>query len=259
MTSSSGYPELPFALPLEDVLPTYLKGGAAHSDAVLSLVGLVSRGAKDGLWLLYPSLDMSRRLEIAESDILDFEKLSAEQSPFGRLGGTRVSVRKNAAIASTRVNTRAAEDEFDLDIRLGAGKSTPKEICEDTVDGTTCGGTCDADCGNITEDCASDACSAGCHPKTPACNVPTDAATCRTICKQHTCAVTCAATCANTCPATCANTCAATCANTCAATCANTCHTCATKCKQPTCPPNCPIETVACTHVTCGNQPACRL
>jgi hypothetical protein len=234
---------------LEDALPAYLKSGSGDG-GVLPLTGLVSRSAQEGHWLIYPSLDMGRRLEIAEADILDFEPLSAEQSPFGRLGGTRVLVRKNAVIATTRVSARAgqaAEDEFDLDIRLGAGKSTPKDTCEGSEDGTTCGLKCETD-GCDTNGCETDGC------QTDGCETVGCTAGCLTAGCAPTHANTCKATCAPTCLNTCAPTCKATCANTCAAT----CHTCETKCQTPTCPPHCKPETAACTHVTCGNQPACR-
>lgn len=90
-----------------------------------SFVGLLGRSPKPGYWLLYLNLDMSRSVEIAESDIVHAEKLSPEQSPFGGLGGTRVFVKRDAHVTHTATQTQeastAAPDEFDLDIRTGAG------------------------------------------------------------------------------------------------------------------------------------------
>jgi len=89
-----------------------------------SFVGLLGRSPKPGYWLLYLNLDMSRSVEIAESDIVHAEKLSPEQSPFGGLGGTRVFVKRDAHVTHNATQTHKASetapDEFDLDVRLGA-------------------------------------------------------------------------------------------------------------------------------------------
>ena len=248
-------------MPLEDALPDYLKGvSVGAAGGVLPLTGFVNRGAKDGEWLLYTGLDMSRHLEITEADILDFERLSPEESPFGRLGGTRVFVRNNADV---RAAQQSVGDEFDLDIRIAGIQAAAKEICEGTEGGTTCAAEC---AGNTAIPCT-DNCTIGCPPPT-----------------QHTCPTDCGATCKDTCAtcnqktcqtcnthcnqATC-HTCATKChQNTCDQTCNQaTCHTCATKCNQNTChtchtcKPVCdtgPGDTcAACTHVTCGHQPGC--
>ena len=256
---------LPWMPPTEEPLPHYLKrGGADQCDSALPLTGLVRRAPKPGRWLIHTTLDMIRCLEVAESDIVDFETLTAEQSPFGRMGGTRVLVKKNAEIQTNWAEARLSDDEFDLDIRLGAGGvRKPHEICEGTEDGTTCAAECEGE----TDGCT-DGCSDACHPPT--------ANTCKTECGQATCDAQTCVTCHQvTCQGR--NTCATCNQNTCAATCdQNTCNTCNTKCEQQTCAtcnqatcdtcetkcrqPTCTCETcVACTHVTCGNQPACRL
>ena len=93
-----------------------------------SFVGLLGRSPKPGYWLLYLNLDMSRSVEIAESDIVHAEKLSPEQSPFGSLGGTRVFVKRGTQVTQTATQTQdagAAADEYDLDLRL-AGEPQPR-------------------------------------------------------------------------------------------------------------------------------------
>ena len=88
-----------------------------------SFVGLLGRSPRPGYWLLYLNLEMSRSVEIAESDIVHAEKLSPEQSPFGGLGGTRVFVKRGTQVTQTATQTQdadAAADEFDLDLRLAA-------------------------------------------------------------------------------------------------------------------------------------------
>ena len=196
-----GPPEKPHLQ--EDPVVARLVSGSAPK-GLTSFTGLLGRSTKPGRWLLYPSLDMSLSIEIAEEDIVHSEHLPAEKSPFGSLGGTRIFVKKGAEVTTTRTVSHTHEagvagDDFDLDIRLGGGGSEPKTICAATPMGTnsTCD-TCATHCGT-------------CH------------ATCET-CATHcgTCHATCVGTC-NTCETQCQQfTCVGTCDNTCR-TC-NTCH-----------------------------------
>jgi hypothetical protein len=173
-----------------------------------SFTGLLARSAEPGRWQIYPSLDMSRSVEIAEEDIVHTERLPAEKSPFGSLGGTRIFVKKGAEVATARTVTwtqpaGAAGDEFDLDIRLGGEESEPHKICPVTgqTDSTclTCG-TCATQCDQHT--CLGTQCNqATCNTCATQCNQHTCQATCQTCatqCKQHTCQGTCdtCATCA---------------------------------------------------------------
>src|ERR1017187_9439050 len=97
-------------------------------NGVSTFVGLPGHSQKAGYLVIFPTLDMGRYVEIAEADILETEELSPAHSPFGALGGTRVSVREAAPIMTNRAGSQIPEvdDEFDLDIRLGAsGWSSP--------------------------------------------------------------------------------------------------------------------------------------
>ena len=111
-----------------------------------SYVGLLGRSPREGYWLLYLTLDMSRHVEIREDDIVHSEQLPPERSPFGSLGGTRVFVKKGAQVTSTQTVSRshnAGEDDFDLDVQFGgASVVTPKLPCEGTAGGTTCAAEC---------------------------------------------------------------------------------------------------------------------
>jgi hypothetical protein len=91
-------------------------------NGVSTFVGLQGHSRKAGYRVIFPTLDMGRYVEISEADILRTEELSPAHSPFGALGGTRVSVREAARIlTSTAVSqTQEVDDEFDLDIRLEA-------------------------------------------------------------------------------------------------------------------------------------------
>jgi len=222
-----------FAGPNDGLSQTY--------NGVPTFVGLEGRSQKAGYRVIYPTLDMGRYLEIAEADIVGTEELSPDRSPFGALGGTRISVREAAPILASRAvsPTPEVDDEFDLDIRLGTSGwsaplyapgyegearqakpivtngACPTEVCHTVVTCATCPGkaTCET-----CETCAT---------KCATCVTCKGEATCVTCKGEATCA-TCAgeATCA-TCKgeATCA-TCETQCEQaTCKATCV-TCHTC---------------------------------
>ncbi len=255
-----------------DSLPPHLMRGAeVKASESLPVAGLLKRSDQPGYWFVYPSLDMRRRLRITECDIVNFELLAAEESSFGKLGGTRVFLRKGAEISESRGGNTPSEDDFDLDIQFApSGVRKPLDICEGTEDGTTCA----AECQDETDDCGTEDCGTeGCHNPTDNtcktdCGATCDQKTCAT-CNQHTCH-TCNTNCnqqtCHTCNQNTCNTCAVentcvTCATVCdqetCHTCAGraTCHTCETQCNQRTCHT---CETChACTHVTCGHQPGC--
>jgi hypothetical protein len=248
---------------MEDFLPAHLKGAYnAAADGVMPLIGLVNRGATEGRWFVYTGLDMARRLEIAESDIVDFDRLAPHESPFGRLGGTRILVKKNAEIHLSRAfaQQESTGDEFDLDIRMPqGGLSVAKDDCEGTEPGTTCLAECAGDTNIPCTDnctigcpqptahtCATD-CGPTCHDTCATCKQAT-CHTCNTKCNQHTC---------QTCQTNCHQQTCQTCNQ-------GTCQTCNTQCNQKTCQTchtqcgTCPGDTcAACTHVTCGHQPGC--
>ena len=222
--------------PQEDAIISRLKKGTGQTPTgVTSYIGLLGRSPREGYWLLYLSLDMSHSVEISEADIVHSEQLPPERSPFGSLGGTQVFVKQDAKVTTSRTVSQTHQaneppDEFDLDIRLGAGAAAaqlplptrftcPDSTCRtgcDTCPGdtcVTCGGTCHTRCGTCVT----------CQ-------------TCQTRCNQATCAQTC-----QTCQTQCNQATCATC-QTCQTQCGqNTCHTCVTcgtcqtRCNQQTC------------------------
>jgi hypothetical protein len=180
----------------EPILARLKRGSSQTPTGVTSFVGLLGRSPKPGYWLLYTGLDMSRSVEIQEADIVHSEQLASDQSPFGSLGGTRVFVKQDAQVTTTRTAwqtqdaSEAAGDEFDLDIRLGsAGPASPREMftratcpgktCKTECDQGTCVtcNTCNTQC--LQPTCVITQCDQGtcvtCH-------------TCNTKCGQHTCA-----------------------------------------------------------------------
>jgi hypothetical protein len=242
-----------FAGPHDGLSQTY--------NGVSTFVGLQGHSQKAGYRVIFPTLDMGRYLEIAEADILETEDLSPDHSPFGVLGGTRVSVREAAPILTSRAvpDTLEVDEEFDLDLRLGAsGWSVPpgmhapdealyapgqegaeRQALPIKTNGACPTGTC--------KTCAT------CEGKTcitcVTCAGDNTCQTCHTHCGQNT-SQTCKAdaTCAETCQ-TCQTQCGQNTCQTCKndATCQTcqtckgdaTCHTCATLCEQATCGATC--------------------
>jgi len=233
----------------EEPVISRLKGASGQVPTPLSsYVGLLGRSPKEGYWLLYLTLDMTRCVEIAEKDIVHSEQLPPERSPFGALGGTQVFVRSDAQVTTTLTRSQThqageAADEFDLDIQLGApAQALP---CIGTSPGTTCaaecpgGGTGDQ---NTCLTCVS--CGGSCRA--------TCFDTCRTqcdTCPGDTCGRTCD-TCRTQCQATC-QTCQTRCNQATCRTCntqCGTCQTCQTQCGQPTCK-TCQTD---CQQATCN-------
>jgi hypothetical protein len=197
----------------EDPIVAKLKASGTPPVGLAGYTGLLGRGSKEGYWLLYLNLDMSRSVEIREEDIVHTEQLPPERSPFGSLGGTRVLIKKGAQVTTTASASQthtAQGDEFDLDIRLDAAQR--QAAFPDTFDTGCTGFRCPTGANETCLTCAS--CGGSCRP--------TCADTCWTQCDQITCF-----SCDNTC-----NTCRTQCDQP---TCQATCRTCATQCIQRTC------------------------
>jgi hypothetical protein len=240
-------------------------------DGVSTYIGLRADSPKAGYRVIYPTLDMGRYLEIAEEDILATEDLSPAESPFGALGGTRVSVREKARIITSRAVSPAqdVDDEFDLDIRLGASgwsmpSSHPGEAMyapgnegEERQAAIKTNGACPptGDTCKTCVTCGAQTCET-CHT----CAAQNTCHTCETACAQHTCE-TCQTKCGqDTCQTCKADATCVTCKTQCEqATCATckgdaTCQTCETLCEQATCgvtchtcpDKGCPIHTQTC-------------
>jgi hypothetical protein len=246
-----------------------LLGGKEALTGVTPYTGLMRRSPSDeAVYELYLSLDMSTCLHVQKEDVLHWEDLPADKSPFGSLGGCRVYVRKGATIRSVRTVTQTfqaaagGEDDFDLDIRLGSRSFGPGGGGGgQTIPDTGCGAACEtippftaAGCSGANTFCN---CTLECTLASCPC-VPTQGGkTCGANC-LITNALTCVTNC-GTC-ATCQTNCG-TCATNCG-TCATNCGTCNTHCgtcRVNTCNTKCGQETcAACTHIfTQCNQNQC--
>src|SRR5215467_12572679 len=89
--------------PQEDKILSRLRSSPAQQPAgITSYIGLLGSSPKEGYWLLYLNLDMTKWVEIKESDIVHTEQLPPDRSPFGSLGGTQVWVKQDAQVTTTQ-------------------------------------------------------------------------------------------------------------------------------------------------------------
>lgn len=224
---------------------------APPSDVVI-LEGLAGKSDREGWGRLYFNRTLTYYAEFRREDIVFTEAIPPEQGPMVGLKATRVGIKKDAVIEYTRTTRATVQDEFDLDVRLGA--AAPRQAAQPNIPNSNfdCPITIGIECPTQPFGCVTDQ-TCGCQTQQRTecfgrtCVGPciTDD-TCRTDCDQATCATcrtcqtrcnqpTCRATC-NTCQTRCNQpTCQATC-NTCQTQCnQNTCQTCRTNCNQQTC------------------------
>jgi len=224
---------------------------APPSDVVI-LEGLAGKSDREGWGRLYFNRTLTYYAEFRREDIVFTEAIPPEQGPMVGLKATRVGIKKDAVIEYTRTTRAMVQDEFDLDVRLGA--AAPRQAAQPNIPNSNfdcpitigiecptqpCGCVTDQTCGCQTQqrtECFGRTCVGPCITD-DTCRTDCDQATCATCrtcqtrCNQPTCQATC-----NTCQTRCNQpTCQATC-NTCQTQCnQNTCQTCRTNCNQQTC------------------------
>ncbi|MFD8595955.1 hypothetical protein ACFV1L_13210 [Kitasatospora sp. NPDC059646] len=190
----------------------------------ITLSGLLGDSDRAGHRRLYFNKQLDYYAEFASSDVLSVRTVGTGQPPFVGLEATEVTLRRNATVRFTQVETATPEDEFDLDLRLGARPPRAQPVqplapqtWEAECPGPTFGG-CPTDFGCATEgDCPTG--FTVCKPRT------CQGATCDT-CRGNTCQTCGQGTCHTCGEATCRTCDQATCATCQGATC-HTCDTCA--------------------------------
>lgn len=241
----------------------HLSGKGEAPEGVKTYVGLLRQSPSDpDVYEVYLGLDMRSCLHVQKKDVVHWEDLPADKSPFGTLGGSRIYVRLGANIKSVTTSTSTfeagAEDEFDLDIRLGGRQAIAAAGDNQTIPNTGCGAACEtispftfgANCGFLET-------AFPCVATEGLCGVTQATCVCPPTQGGKTCGANCLITRALTCVTRCGTcqTCQTQCGtcNTCATCRTNcgTCNTCNTRCGQETCGPcNTHIFT-ACNHNTC--------
>jgi hypothetical protein len=244
-----------------------LGGPSKQPKGVTRYIGLLRQSPDDeGEYQLYVALDMRTCLYLRKADVVHWEDLPKEKSPFGSLGGCVVYVRDGATVRAARTTTTTFEtgapDEFDIDIRLGARAAAQGGGGQQTIPDTGCGQACE------TIPPFTDPDAGGCQVLTAqfTCNCTIDGTcVCPPTQQGKTCGANCQITNAFTCTCATNQTCATNCGTcvTCA-TCNTQCGTCNTQCgtcRVNTCNTKCGQETCGpCTHIfTQCNQHGCRI
>jgi hypothetical protein len=227
---------------------------APPADVVI-LEGLAGKSDREGWGRLYFNRTLTYYAEFRREDIVFTEAIPPEQGPMVGLKATRVGIKKDAVIEYTRTTRATVQDEFDLDVRLGA--AAPRQAAQPNIPDSNfdCPITIGIECPTQPFGCVTDQ-TCGCQTQQRTeCFGFTCAGTCRTDCDQATCD-TCRTKCGqNTCQTCNQNTCNTcnTCQTQCAQATCQTCNTCQTQCGQATCQ-TCRTQCGQATCNTCRTQ-----
>ncbi len=156
---------------------------APPSDTVI-LEGLAGKSDREGWARLYFNRTLTYYAEFRREDIVFTEAIPPEQAPMVGLKATRVGIKKDAVIEYTRTTRATVQDEFDLDVQLGAA---PRRAAQPNIPDSffDCPATIGPECPTQPFGCATDQ-TCGCGTQRTQCFCPTDN-TCRTDCGQATC------------------------------------------------------------------------
>ncbi|MER7765698.1 hypothetical protein [Kitasatospora sp. NPDC096140] len=235
--------------PQDDFVARNLPDPSERPPRTLTLSGLLGDSDRPGFRRLYFTKQLDYYAEFASADVLSAEDVASDRPPFVGLDATEVTLRRDATVHFTRVETATPVDQFDLDLRLGRPRGTGTAATTQPAAPQTW----EAECAGPTW--------GGC-PTDFACGTDVDCPTGFTVCKPHTCGITEQGACATHPGSTCQTcvTCGGATCHTCHdATCV-TCATCATcvTCANAVC--HLPETRDTCNpHVfTCGPNPRCR-
>ena len=121
---------------------------------VRTLAGLLGDSDRPGHRRLYFSADLSTYGEFRTEDVLSYDDIPIDKSPFVGEPATRVTLKREATVDLTRSRRAEPIDEFDLDLRLGGLRPVPVRGLLQSIDlgpcimGATAGDVlCDSDGG----------------------------------------------------------------------------------------------------------------
>nr|BFD95809.1 hypothetical protein KitaXyl93_71690 [Kitasatospora sp. Xyl93] len=230
--------------PQDDFVARNLPGPSERPARTLTLSGLLGDSDRAGFRRLYFNTQLDYYAEFASADVLSADTVAGDRPPFVGHDATTVTLRRDATVHFTRVQTAAPVDEFDLDLRLAQPRRAGTVPTTQPADPQTWEAECP---GPTFGDCVTEF----------ACFTDVDCPTGFTVCKPRTCGFTENGTCATCAGATCEGTCfrqtCATCGeNTCVTCVEATCHTCDRAATCVTC-----FTCATCrgaTCVTCGEN-----
>jgi hypothetical protein len=129
------------------------KDPARPATPTVAVTGLFGRSDDPEKRRVYFSRELAYYAEFRVEDVVLYESVPVEESPIPDYEATRVTLHRGSRIDFTyaRTDSLVAEDQFDLDIRLGLQDLT-----------STGGGTCDT-CATST---TCQTCTGQCRPRT---------------------------------------------------------------------------------------------
>ena len=86
-----------------DAFVAKVKKAAGHDDPVVKVEGFVGDSPADGYFRLYADPSLNMHIDIPESDVIHYEKMSSEESP---LGGAAIWLNKDAVFATGDVEAK---------------------------------------------------------------------------------------------------------------------------------------------------------
>nr|BFD95807.1 hypothetical protein KitaXyl93_71670 [Kitasatospora sp. Xyl93] len=108
--------------PQDDFVARNLSDPSERPARTLTLSGLLGDSDRAGFRRLYFNTQLDYYAEFASADVLSADTVPGERPPFVGHDATTVTLRRDATVHFTRVQTAAPVDEFDLDLRLGQGR-----------------------------------------------------------------------------------------------------------------------------------------
>ncbi|MEV6977274.1 hypothetical protein [Kitasatospora sp. NPDC093806] len=111
--------------PQDDFVARNLSDPSDRPAKTLTLSGLLGDSDRPGHRRLYFNKQLDYYAEFASDDVVSVEDIPSDQPPFVGLDATKVTLRREAPVAFTQVQTAAPVDDFDLDLRLGQAEAQP--------------------------------------------------------------------------------------------------------------------------------------
>jgi hypothetical protein len=143
----------------------------------ITLSGLLGDSDRPGYRRLYFNKQLDYYAEFAMADVLSVATIGRDQPPFVGLEATRATLRREATVRFTQVESAVPLDTFDLDLRLGPSHPAVESLVAGTLSchchTNTCVSceTCET-CPPCNTDLSCDTCAGTCEtcrPNQPTC------------------------------------------------------------------------------------------
>ncbi|MER7765697.1 hypothetical protein [Kitasatospora sp. NPDC096140] len=123
--------------PQDDFVARNLPDPSERPPRTLTLSGLLGDSDRPGFRRLYFTKQLDYYAEFASADVLSAEDVASDRPPFVGLDATEVTLRRDATVHFTRVETATPVDQFDLDLRLAQPRRPGSPLGPATLPGPT--------------------------------------------------------------------------------------------------------------------------